>query len=73
MKEGNFDRHYCPDLSADFLYSSCFYEIGKRIGRDGKQCNDAPHGIDSDGDCGGMFRQRIETDFGDIVREGMLP
>ncbi len=54
----------------DFLYSSCFYEIGKRIGRDGKQCNDAPHGIDSDGNCGGMFRQRIETDFGGYCERG---
>ena len=45
-------------------------KIGKRIGRDGKQCNDAPHGIDSDGNCGGMFRQRIETDFGGYCERG---
>ena len=33
---GNFDRHYCPDLSADFLYSPCFHEIGECLGRDGE-------------------------------------
>lgn len=26
--------------------------------------------IDSDGNCGGMFRQRIETDFGGYCERG---
>ena len=34
--ERDFDRNYRTDLSADFLYSPCFHEIGECLGRDGE-------------------------------------
>ena len=57
-------------LHSFILYSVRVHPAFKNLGRDGKQCNDAPHGIDSDGNCGGMFRQRIETDFGGYCERG---
>ncbi len=40
------------------------------LGETGNNVMMRPHGIDSDGNCGGMFRQRIETDFGGYCERG---